>query len=141
MSAASGYLNLEDTFTLLAQSLSRLGGGGWQRSLVMVVNPSYAHLLSEAGYSKEDFKAALAKRAWAEVPEIRVTTGVSTERPGNLAGDGVPAAGEKVPVISDLAQLHVVVSGGWGAALSQCAVIAGASNVGKALIMKRIQDR
>ncbi len=141
LTAAAGIVSLEETFMHLATGLSRVGSNDFsinrKRSLIMTVNPSYAQLLADAGYTKRDFKKALAERAYSTT-EIGLSTGVFAASNEHAAGKGQDSV-ERFPIIADLEDLHVVVGGGWGAARSQCAVTVGMSNVGIDLITKVIR--
>lgn len=147
LTAASGMLSLDETFNFLAGGLGRLGSSkdveaatmGGKRSLLMVVNPSYAKLLADAGYTKRDFKEVLAERAYAAT-ELELDTGVTVARTTNATPKGRDSLG-RLRVIDDIDDLHVVVGGGWGAARSQCAVISGLSYVGLDLMTKAVQRR
>jgi hypothetical protein len=146
MTAASGFLALDETLTFLAKGLGRLGSSndveaatmGGKRSLLMVVNPSYAQLLADAGYTKRDFKIAMAERAVATT-ELELDSGVTIARSDKGAGNTRDESG-RLRVIDDIDDLHVVVGGGWGAARSQCAVISGLSYVGVDLITKVVRE-
>jgi hypothetical protein len=104
----------------------------------MVVNPSYAQLLADAGYTKRDFKIAMAERAVATT-ELELDSGVTIARADKGAGNTRDESG-RLRVIDDIDDLHVVVGGGWGAARSQCAVISGLSYVGVDLITKVVRE-
>lgn len=145
LTAAAGILTLDDSLDLLAGGLGRLGPSsdveaatmGGKRSLLLVVNPTYARLLADAGYSKQDFKVALAERACAAT-ELVLDTGVTAARAEGEAARGRDARG-RLRVIDDVDDLHVVVGGGLGAARSQCAVVSSLSYVGLDMITRRVR--
>ncbi len=145
LTSASGMLSLDESLNFLAAGLGRLGSSrdveaatmGGKRSLLMVVNPSYAELLAGAGYTKQDFKVALAERAVATI-ELELDTGV-TVAGATVAAPKVRDASGRLRVIDDIGDLHVVVAGGWGAARSQCAVISSLSYVGDALMTRVVR--
>lgn len=144
LTAAAGMVSLDETFAFLAKGLGRLGSRhdveaatmGGRRTLILVVNPSYAKLLADAGYTKQDFKEILAERAVATT-ELALETGVTSEQTAAGAASARDASGQ-LRVIEDTADLHVVVAGGWGAARSQCAVISGLSYVGASMMTRRV---
>jgi hypothetical protein len=136
LTSGAGMLSIEESLNFLAGGLGRLGSSrdveaatmGGKRSLLLVVNPSYAQLLADAGYTKQAFKAAIAERAIATV-ELELDTGVTVAGATGAAPKVRDEAG-RVRVIDDIDNLHVIVAGGSGAARSQCAAISSLSYVG-----------
>ncbi len=139
--SASELVDISQSISLLADELGALRPVPdymrGQRNIILVINPSYAQLLAKAGITKQEFKQALAKQAYSWASPVDFVSGQYLKTDIEQAPEG-PANPLRLPVIPEVNDLIVVVSGAPGAARSQCTAIAGFSHVGKGFISKPV---
>jgi len=141
IAAPLNIVGLDECITLLARGIGKVGitTSGGKRGFMFVLNPSLARAFSDAGYSRQDLRAAIANRAYkysydwqndrkqgeaVVVADLYVRTPSSRE---TLAA----------PVLED--EVFVCVGGGVSPQMGQCVAISSRSSAGKPLLTKRVQ--
>jgi len=134
-------VGLNECITLLARGIGRVGlsTSGGQRGYIYVINPTLAQAFAQAGYTRNQLRAAIAERArkysydWqndqkqgAAAPFPDPYTKTPSERPMFVA-----------PVMPD--EIHVAVGGGQAPQMGQCVSISSRSSVGKPMVAKKIR--
>ena len=134
-------VGLNEGITLLARGIGRMGlsTSGGKRAYIYVINPSLAQAFAQAGYTRQELRAAIAERARKYSYDWQ-----NDKKQGNAAPFPDPytqAPSERqvfvAPVTPD--EISIVVGGGVAPQMGQCVSISSRSSVGKPLITKQIR--
>ena len=134
-------VGLNECITLLARGIGRLGitTSGGKRGFMFVINPTLAQAFAQAGYSREQMRAAIAQRAFKYSYDWQND---------KHQGDAVPfpdpdtkSPSERDIFVSPVApdEIYVVVGGGVAPQMGQCVSISSRSSAGKPMVTKKIQ--
>lgn len=118
---AIGTQTFENSLHVIVDSICHLGNFRAASPKLLVLNPQAARILNEAGWSKARFRDLLVERCWRPVRDVKRTGGLSTTYKTHWTKLVDPNDDEaRVPAVAGPNGLHLLVSGGWGSASSQC---------------------
>ncbi len=123
----AGYSSAEDVMFILADAIAMLGSntiaGG---DMVLVVSPMAAKNLSDAGLSKADVKAGIARLATRAVRDVKRRRSISEQHP--MHWSKITDANNddaQHPFVRSVDNLIIAVAGGWGSGGAFCSVMPG----------------
>lgn len=125
--SSAGYGPAEDVLYILADAIAALGSpqisGG---DMVLVLSPMAARNLANAGYSKARVKSEIQRLATRPVREVRHRQSIVETHPMHWNKIADPNDDDaRVPFVRDVANLIVLVAGGWGSGGAFCSLCAG----------------
>lgn len=120
----AGAQSIENVLYVTTDTICHLGHyqGAWQK--LLVVNPQFAKIFNDAGWSKERLRDELLQRCRRPLRDIKRTGGLSVTHAYHwtklVSGEDDD---ELVPSMVGPNHLQIMVSGGWAPPVSQCVVI------------------
>jgi len=141
IAAPLNTVGLDECITLLARGIGRVGitTSGGKRAFVFVLNPSLAQAFAEAGYTREQVRAAIASRAFKYSYDWQNDSRQGEAEPVADLYARSPSTRPTVaaPVLLD--EVLVVVGGGVAPQMGQCVAISSRSSAGRPLVTKRVR--
>jgi hypothetical protein len=141
LAAPLNSVGLNECITLLARGIGKLGitTSGGKRAFVFVLNPSLARACSDAGYTREKLREAIAERAFKYSYDWQNDRKQGTTEPVTDLYSKTPSERQAVasPIQPD--EVFICVGGGVSPQMGQCAAISSRSSAGLPFLTKRIE--
>ena len=133
-------VGLDECITLLARGIGKVGltSSAGKRAFLFVLNPSRARAFAEAGYAREELRAAIAARAFKYAYDWQNDAKQGEAQPIADLYAKTPSRRQTLvgPVLPD--EVLICVGGGVAPQMGQCVAISSRSSAGKPWLTKRV---
>lgn len=141
IAAPLNSVGLNECITILARGIGRLGitTSGGKRGFMFVLNPTLAQAFAQAGYTRQQLRAAIAERAFKYSYDWQNDSkqGEAAEVPDLYSKHPSERRTLAAPVLPD--EVYVIVGGGVAPQMGQCVAISSRSSAGKPMLAKPVR--